>query len=136
MQRKDKLREKLKEGLYPQNIIEEAIVYVKSFRYIDDYDYAYQYIFYHKEAETKRKIEEKLLQKGISKDVLQKVLEDSYCEEEYEELELKQAHRLLQKKHYDSESMDWKEKQKIYSYLIRKGISTSIAKKSMSIGDK
>lgn len=131
-----KLREKLLEGFYPHDVIEEAIGYVKSFRYLDDYDYAYQYIFYHKESETKRKIEEKLRQKGIDKGILQKVFEDSYCEEEYEELELAQAHRLLQKKHYDSENMDWKEKQRIYSYLVRKGISSSIAQKVMSIMDK
>ena len=65
-----KLREKLAEGFYSGEIIEEAVEYVKSFHYIDDYDYACQYIFYHKGSETRRKIEEKLSLKGVSKEVL------------------------------------------------------------------
>lgn len=127
------LREKLKEGFYSQEIIEEAIVYVKSFRYVDDYDYACQYIFYHKEAESRRKIEEKLTQKGIDKTTLQKALEDSYEEEETQELEMKQARKLLEKKKYDIETMDWKEKQKVYAFLMRKGIGNTIIKKVMSM---
>ena len=69
-----KLREKLEEGLYVPEVIEEAIEYVKSFHYIDDYDYACQYIFYHKESESRRKIEEKLMQKGITKEILKQAL--------------------------------------------------------------
>lgn len=129
-----KLREKLKEGYYSQEIIEDAIDYVKSFRYLDDYDYACQYIFYHKEVESRKKMEEKLAIKGISKEVLNKAFGDSYeDEEEQQELELKQARELLGKKKYDAEAVDWKEKQKIYAFLIRKGISVSIIKKAMSL---
>ena len=51
-----KLREKLREGLYSPEMIDEAIAYVKSFHYIDDYRYACDYIFYHKESETKKRI--------------------------------------------------------------------------------
>lgn len=129
-----KLREKLKEGYYSQEIIEDAIDYVKSFRYLDDYDYACQYIFYHKEVESRKKMEEKLAIKGISKEVLNKAFGDSYeDEDEQQELELKQARELLGKKKYDAEAVDWKEKQKIYAFLIRKGISVSIIKKAMSL---
>ena len=71
-----KLREKLKEGLYAQNIIEEAIEYVKMFHYIDDYDYACQYIFYHKESEPRKKMEDKLALKGIDKEVLNKAFSE------------------------------------------------------------
>ena len=129
-----KLREKLEEGFYSQEIIEEAIAYVKSFHYIDDYDYACQYIFYHRESESKRKIEEKLLRKGINKEVLNKAFEDSYEEEEeQQELELKQAVKLLEKKKYSAETMDWKEKQKIYACLVRKGFTTFVIKKAMAL---
>ena len=51
-----KLRKKLEEGYYTEDIIDEAIEYVKSFHYIDDYEYACRYIFYHKESETKKKM--------------------------------------------------------------------------------
>lgn len=128
-----KLREKLKEGLYAQNIIEEAIEYVKMFHYIDDYDYACQYIFYHKESEPRKKMEDKLALKGIDKEVLNKAFSEFYDEEEQGEVELKQARVFLEKKKYDIKNADWKEKQKIYAFLVRKGINSSIIKKVMSI---
>ena len=127
-----KLREKLKEGYYPEQIIDEAIAYVKSYHYIDDYDYACQYIFYHKETEPRRKIEEKLLRKGIPKEILQKAMDTTYHNaEEQREAEYQQARKLLAKKHYDAEKRDWKEKQKIYAFLIRKGIDSQVIKKAM-----
>lgn len=128
-----KLREKLKEGLYPSEIEEEAIAYVKSFHYIDDYRYACDYIFYHKDTETKKKIEEKLRLKGIEQDILHRAFSDSYDEEEEIQIELAQALKLLQKKRYDRENMDWKEKQKIQAYLLRKGIRNSVIKSAMSM---
>ena len=129
-----KLREKLVEGYYTQDIIEEAIHYVKSFHYIDDYEYACQYIFYHKESETRKKIEEKLMIKGISKEILNQAFDDSYDDaEEQQEIELQQAKKFLEKKKYNPETMDWKEKQKIYAYLARKGITSSIIRKVMSL---
>ncbi len=131
-----KLREKLEEGYYTQDIIEEAIDYVKSFHYIDDYDFACQYIFYHKESETRRKMEEKLIKKGIDKETLRKAIEDSYDDEEQQEIELQQARKLLEKKQYNAENMDWKEKQKIYAFLARKGISSVIIRKAMHLQDE
>lgn len=132
-----KLREKLKEGYYPSKIIDEAIEYAKTFHYIDDYDFACQYIFYHKEKETRKKIEEKLLRKGISKDSLEKAFEDSYQnEEEQLEMEYAQACKLLEKKHYDAKLMDWKEKQRIYAFLMRKGIGTAVIRKAMALREE
>lgn len=131
-----KLREKLEEGYYTEDIIEDAIGYVKSFHYIDDYEYACQYIFYHKELESRKKMEEKLMVRGVNRDTLQKAFLDSYFDEkEAMEIEMEQAKKLLQKKKYEHENIDWKEKQKIYAFLIRKGISSSIIKKAMELQD-
>ena len=131
-----KLREKLEEGYYTEDIIEDAIGYVKSFHYIDDYEYACQYIFYHKELESRKKMEEKLMVRGVNRDTLQKAFLVSYFDEkEAMEIEMEQAKKLLQKKKYEHENIDWKEKQKIYAFLIRKGISSSIIKKAMELQD-
>ena len=128
-----KLREKLTEGYYSEDIIEEAIAYVKSYHYVDDYEYASRYIFYHKESETRKKMEEKLMIKGIDRDTVQKAFADSYNDEEALDIEMQQAQKLLQKKKYESENADWKEKQKIYAFLLRKGISSSVIKKVMEL---
>ncbi len=115
------LTDKLKEGLYPPEIIEEAIAYVKSFRYLDDLQFAVDYITYHEASKSERKMTCDLLQKGIDKDVVKKafdawrVLGGSQNEEEM-------IRALLKKKHY-SFDCEFKEKQKIYAFLLRKGFS-------------
>ncbi len=120
------LRDKLKEGCYPEEIIDEAIEYVKSYRYIDDYDYACQYIYFHKETQSRRRLEEKLREKGISRDILEKAIEASYEADEEERLQLAQARRYLEKKGYNGAQAEWKEKQKLYAFLMRKGIPSGI----------
>ena len=128
-----KLREKLEEGYYTEDIINEAIEYVKSFHYIDDYEYACRYIFYHKESETKKKMEEKLMIKGIDYVTISEAFADSYSDDEALNMEMEQAQKLLQKKKYVPENADWKEKQKIYAFLFRKGITSSVIKKAMEL---
>ncbi|MGN0306458.1 MAG: regulatory protein RecX [Lachnospiraceae bacterium] len=120
------LRDKLKEGRYPSDIIDEAIAYVKSFHYIDDYDYACQYIRCHKEEKSKRRIEGKLREKGIAGEILEKAFWDSYESGEEEQLMRQQAQHYLEKKGYDRDTCGWKEKQKLYGFLLRKGISSTV----------
>ncbi len=120
------LRDKLKEGRYPEEIINEAIEYVKSFHYINDYDYACQYIGFHKETESRRRLEEKLREKGIPKDILKEAVAASYEEGEEEQLQLVQARRYLEKKGYSQKRAEGKERQKLYAFLMRKGISPGV----------
>ena len=131
-----KLREKLTEGYYPETVIEEAVEYVRSFHYIDDYEYACQYIFYHKESESRKKMEDKLTIRGIDKETLEQAFRDSYDEEEQLEIELQQAKKFLDKKKYDASAADWKEKKKIYAFLVRKGISGSVIRKVMYLQEE
>lgn len=129
-----KLREKLREGFYPSEIEEKAIAYVKAFHYVDDYDYACQYIFYHKESETRRKMEEKLRLRGIGRETLQQAFEDSY-EDVQEEIEVEQALMWIRKKKFDVQTTDQKEKRRIYSFFMRKGFRTSVIQKVMALQD-
>lgn len=127
-----KLRDKLKEGFYPENIIEEVILYVKKYGYINDYEYTLQYISYHIEKEPRKKIESKLLQRGISKELISAIME-GLCnnDKKAEERELQQALRLLSKREYDPAMADYKEKRKQYEFLLRKGFSSSVINKAM-----
>ena len=128
------LRDKLKEGFYPEGIIEEAIAYVKSFHYLDDYEYACQYIFYRKEKESRKKMEDKLIAKGISFEILERAFEASYqSEDEQIAIEYQQAQKLLEKKQYQADKADWQEKQKVYAFLVRKGIASQVIRKAMDL---
>ncbi|MBQ7360676.1 MAG: regulatory protein RecX [Lachnospiraceae bacterium] len=124
------LADKLRQGLYPETVIEEALDYVASYRYIDDVRYAKSYIHYNHERKSRRIIEQDLQRKGVSKlDV-----ERAWCEwkeegngQDEEELIL----RLLEKKKYSQVCGDAKERQKVYAFLMRKGFSGDTVNRAM-----
>ena len=127
------LTDKLKEGCYPQKIVEEAIAYVKSFRYIDDLQYATDYITCYEERKSLKKIEMELLQRGISKAILKKALED-WEENGGKQDESSMIKELLEKKHYTGDC-DIKEKRRIYAFLLRKGYSPERVQEAMRMQD-
>ena len=115
------LRDKLKEGFYPEEIIEEAIAYVSSYHYLDDHRYALDYITYHAEVKSEKKLQYDLLNKGISAETIAAAF-DEWHELGGDQNEIEMIRKQLEKKKYSSDS-DIKEKQKMYSYLLRKGFS-------------
>lgn len=116
------LRQKLKQGMYPETIIEGALAYVASFHYTDDCRYAVDFIQTHHTSRSKRRIENDLLQKGITKDMIQKAWMQ-WEEEGNVQDEEAQIEELLLKKHFDPETSDAKEMQRMYGFLARRGFS-------------
>ncbi|MBQ6695465.1 MAG: regulatory protein RecX [Lachnospiraceae bacterium] len=123
------LADKLKEGGYPEEIAEIAMEYVKSFRYIDDLQYAMDYLNCYAERKSIKKIEMDLMQKGISRAIWKQALV-AWEEEGGGQDEMTMIKELLQKKHYSSD-MDVKEKRKIYGFLLRKGYSAEAVMEAM-----
>ncbi|MBQ3794702.1 MAG: regulatory protein RecX [Butyrivibrio sp.] len=127
------LSDKLSEGLYPKELVDEAIEYVKSYKYLDDERFASDYITYHMSMRSRNRIVQDLVQKGISKDILMPLMDEIYEEsglESGEDVELEQIQKLLIKKHYDKD-MDYKDKQKIMAFLMRKGYSMDKIRRAM-----
>lgn len=139
LQKKDytekQLRTKLAEGLYPGELIDDAVSYVKMYKYLDDDRYARDYITYHMTTRSKNRITQDLMTKGISKDMLMPIMEELYSEESVD-VELEQVRALLDKKHYDPDVTDFKEKQKIMAFLVRRGFQMSTIKKAMNYYDE
>ncbi|MCD7812548.1 MAG: recombination regulator RecX [Lachnospiraceae bacterium] len=114
------LREKLRQAYYPEQIIEDAIQYVKEYHYVDDLRYAIGYLENHSSAKSLRQMEQELYTKGVAKEVVAQAITESELPDEES-----QIHILLEKKHYDPSSTDRKEQKKLYDFLIRKGYSSS-----------
>jgi len=114
------LREKLQRGEYPEDSIEEAVAYVKSFGYIDDRQYAQDFIAYHMADRSGRRMEQELMAKGIRRDIIQQAMENLAEEGETPD-EISVAEKILRKKNYDPETATIKEKQKLSAFLYRKG---------------
>lgn len=124
------LMDKLKLGFYPEEIIQEAIEYVKAYGYVDDYQYALDYITYQCGRKNKRRIEQDLMQKGIAKDYILRALEQAGDEGNMidEESQIKE---ILRKKNYQSSSATPKERQKICASLYRKGYSMDAIQRAL-----
>lgn len=119
---KHQLTVKLRQGFYPEPVIEKAIDYTASYGYIDDMQYATSYIRYAGAAKSRKQLENDLIKKGVSKqDIANAYLR---CEEEnilVEEDEL--IEKFLQKKHFNRNASTFEERQKMTAFLYRKGFS-------------
>lgn len=115
----EELRRKLQQGMYPKDIIDNAIEYVKSYGYIDDSRYVQNYITYKGRRKSKRMIEMELMGKGIDKDII-----TSIYEEVEENMDLKLIRKLVEKKRIDFATIDRMEYQKLYQFLMRKGFKS------------
>ena len=125
------LRTKLQQGFYPPKIIEQAIDYVAGFHYIDDLRYAVDYITYHEDSRSRRRIEQDLQGKGILAATIEEAWQ-VWRENGGKQDEQAMIRELLHKKHYDTEGeTDWKERQKIYAFLSRKGFSAEVIRKAI-----
>lgn len=114
------LREKLRQSYYPDDIIDDAISYVKNYHYIDDLRYARSYLELHSAVKSRRMMEQELYTKGVAKEVVaQAVSETEFPDEE------QQIRAILEKKHYDFSCEEKKAQQRVCSFLMRKGYSMS-----------
>ena len=114
------LRRKLEESEYPKEAVESAIAYVTSYGYLDDRRYAEHYIEWKKQGKGKARLKMELVQKGISREIIEEVLESTDFGETRE-----MSRQIILKKRKTDIPMNEKEKQRLYGFLMRKGFSSS-----------
>lgn len=113
------LRDKLQQNGYPNPCIEQAIAYVKLYHYVDDYRYATVYIRYHQEKESRQKLTQKLMMRGISREIIAQAMEEEFVADECAQIK-----ELLKKRCFDPETADETERRKTVQFLMRKGFKT------------
>lgn len=133
------MRRKLKDGLYPQEVIDAAVSYVEQYHYIDDKRYTMSFIEAHAQSLTNRQISEKLRQKGVSAELI------TACLAEYEaefasgsdpdagsDAQSREAALLYKqmsarlKRIEDPATLDYAARQKLFASFYRKGFSLSL----------
>ena len=113
------LRDKLKEGGYSEEIIDIAIDYINDYGYLDDARMAASHIRFYQDSRSKLRLKQDLIGKGISSEVIDRVLEEEYTCDESELIE-----KLIMKKHYDNENATYEERAKMYRFLAGRGFSS------------
>ena len=110
------LRQKLKEGDYPEEIIDIAIAYVQKLHYQDDRRYASNYVDYRKKNKSRLQLKQELYCKGIPADMTKEILEEYSSDEEREAIR-----GWLRRKDYDPAEATPESQRKMYGFLMRKG---------------
>jgi regulatory protein len=124
------IEDKLRAGIYPDEVIDKAIAYVMSYGYIDDMRYSTSYIGSKSSSKSIKQIKNELMRKGVSQEDIENALmqceEDNAVTSEPELIE-----RLIQKKKYDKGNATYEEKQKMIGFLYRKGFPLDIIYKAV-----
>lgn len=132
-----KMREKLVE-MYPQDVVEEVILFLYKFKYLDDQRYAMHFIRLHLERKSKRELQVQLFQRGISKEIFEESFASCLSERKEEGFEEYSAEQLavqhwIRKKQKNKGETSQKEKEKLIQTLLRKGFSFDEIQKAWNI---
>ena len=123
------LRSKLREGLYPEDVIDKAIDYVKSFGYINDESYTRSYIENRLNRKSSKEIYEGLRAKGIDANTIKELLGEIYSQE----VELEAIRYLIAKRRIDISETSKSELSKIFNHLARKGFSYDNIRQAINV---
>ncbi len=117
-----KLRTKLKMAGYPDSVIALSFDYLREYGYLNDKRYAGNYIYHHASSLSKRKLFNKMYEKGISDEIIREAYEE-YSMQEGAVNEKAMIEKYLNKKHFDAKNADRKERDKMIRSLLNKGFS-------------
>ncbi len=112
------LRQKLKERQYPEDEIQETLLFLKEYHFLDDAAYAKRYVRSVASKKSVRQIVAALEQRGVARELIEAALEEEPVDEEG------QICAFLQKKGYiPGERMEPAQYRRIMAGLARRGFS-------------
>ena len=118
---RSEITEKLKTAGYPAEIRDAALAYVDSYGYIDDERFARSFAEYYGKTCSRAVIKSRLLGKGVSAEIVEKVLAEAVPDE------ASQIREIIEKRYTDRglDISDRKVREKAIRYLLSKGYSYS-----------
>ena len=125
-----KLREKLREGGYPEEIVQEALDYVASYHYTDDLRFALDFIQCHQENRSRLRMEQDLRTKGIPEDVVEQAFAEWEAAGGIQD-EDQMIRELFRKRGFDPQNATVSEQNREYAFLMRKGFSADCIRKAI-----
>lgn len=126
MRTESEVRKKLLEKEFTEDIIERVMDFLIKYDYVNDEKYCISYIKQRLRCNPKGKyiLKMELKQRGIQESIICKSLEESDIDE------FGDVVKLLEKKCYDLENIDEKEKKRLILFLQRRGYSYDIIKEA------
>lgn len=118
---KEDIKNKLLQGGYPEEIINNVTEKLESYGYINDYRYSYNYIRYNIKAKSRKKILFELGSRGIKKEVLENAFDNIMEEIDIDSFQNAIIKKEFIKKRFDFTVNDKDTLNKIINSLMRKG---------------
>jgi regulatory protein len=122
----EELRRKLRDGGYPLAAADYAVELLKKYRYIDDEEYARNFMEVHARGKSRAELAALLSRKGISRECVSQLMQENPVDEE------EQIRHILKKRRFHPEEADQKELSKQIAYLVRKGFSYDAVRRVLS----
>lgn len=130
---RDRTKKELTDRLYRAGFSEsassEAMEYVEQFGYINDRRYAENYVMFQKGKKSRREMVYQLTERGIADEIVSDVLREDVYEGEDEAVRALAVKKL---KGRNVSELTYEERQKIMTYLGRKGYDFHTIKKVFS----
>ncbi len=117
------LKDYLKKKGFSDEIIKKTISKLHEYEMVDDEKFAKNFFESVSQSQGKRTIARKLIQKGVSKDIVDNLIEGVSDDDEFEKAS------VLAEKFVKNREKNAKNKQKCLAHLIYKGYDYSVAKK-------
>lgn len=126
MRTENEVYKKLSEKDYSEDIKSRVMAFLKKYGYVDDKKYCEAYIKECERLKPKGKylIKYELSQRGVNDKVIYEVFENMDLDE------ISGAVKLIRKKIKDFSNVDFKEKQKVFAMLQRKGYNYDVIKEA------
>lgn len=124
MRTEREVRQKLTEGSFSEEVIEEVINFLCKYKYTDDREYAKRYISERLRLNPKSAyaLRMELMQRGVSEEVCQEVLSQT------DFYEVEDAVKWIERKTKGLWPPDEKKRKQLYGFLQRKGYSYRVIK--------
>lgn len=119
------LSDKLLSDNYDKVTVSSVMDYLMSYGYIDDERYAAFYCINHVNDMSRKQVKCKLINKGVSKDIIDEALENSEIDDE------QILRELIQKKRFTEKITDMASYKRAVEYLLRRGFSYEVIRKNL-----
>lgn len=122
------VRQKLRSALYPDELIDFAMEFLKSYAFVDDRRYAENLIEAKRGKASKREIIQKLRQKGVAPELLSELSEEISSEDEYDICK-----KTLERYMRGKDLRDKKDRMRAWRYLMSKGYQSEAINEAFSV---
>ena len=126
-----RLRDKLSNAGYEEDLIAEVIESLKEARYLDDRRYARSFAEAHWEDRSRLRIRADLEGRGVPQQIISEILEEVY-EEHGNEAEIRQIRKLIEKRSFDPSTASWEDRSRLQAFLYRKGYGSASVRAAMN----